>query len=333
MGLSALRSYIPYTAGLGAALAVLVVSFSQLSAASENSVVVRIGTGGSGGSYLPFGSLIAGSYSELDSVLAIAQRSNGSVSNVQDMGQGLLEAALAQSDIVHWAYRGDESFVESGPIENLRTLASLYLESFHFVVRTGSGIKDLKDLSGKLVSTDEVGSGTQINVQHVLRSQGLAELDIKWVYLKPIDAIDRLRRGALDAFFVVAGYPIAGITELVEDGVGTLLPLGIAENSELLGRFPFFTQDEIPRQIYGNNEAVTTLAVPAQLIVDAALDEETVYELTRQLWEPRTLDMLRTNHPKGSEVNFDTALIGLSAPLHPGAERYYRERAHRHLKR
>ena len=296
--------------------------------AAESSSLVRIGTGGSGGSYLPVGSLIASSYSQLDAVTAIAQRSNGSVANVQDLGEGLLEAALAQADIVHWAYRGDESFSETGAIENLRTLASLYLESLHFVVRDGSGIEELRDLSGKRVSTDEIGSGTQINVQHVLRSQGLADLDIKWVYLKPIDAIDRLRRGALDAFFVVAGYPVAGVTELIEEGIGNILPLGIADDSELLKDFPFFTVDDIPGHVYGNEQTVSTLAVPAQLIVDARIDEEIAYDLTRQLWAQSTLASLRDNHPKGSEVNFSSALIGLSAPLHPGAARYYRERAH-----
>ena len=315
-------------AAAGRWLVTVTITLSPPLFGADTATLVRIGTGGSGGSYLPVGSLIAGSYSQLDSVMAIAQRSNGSVANVQDLGEGLLEAALAQADIVHWAYRGDESFAQSGAIDNLRTLASLYLESVHFVVREGSGIEELKDLSGKRVSTDEIGSGTQINVQHVLRSQGLAELDIKWVYLKPIDAIDRLRRGALDAFFVVAGYPAAGVNELIEEGVGRLLPLGIPVDSELLKNFPFFTVDEIPGDVYGSQQSVTTLAVPAQLIVDARLNEEIVYELTRQLWQPGTLTLLKENHPKGSEVNFSSALIGLSAPLHRGAARFYRERAH-----
>ena len=303
----------------------LVATMGQAVAERET---IRIGTGGSGGSYLPIGTLIAGSFSELDSVLAIAQRSNGSVSNVRDMGRGVLEVAMAQSDIVHWAYRGDESFSDTGAIGNLRTLASLYLESMHFVARADSGIKELKDLSGKRVSIDEIGSGTQINVQHVLRSQGLSDLEIKWVYLKPIDAIDRLRRGALDAFFVVAGYPVSGIAELVEDGVGMLLPLDVPAESGLLDNLPFFTPDQIPGQTYGDQAAIRTLAVPAQLIVDASLSDQTVYELTQKLWEARTLSTLVSNHPKGTEVSFDTALIGLSAPLHPGAERYYRETTH-----
>lgn len=309
------------------AFTVLAVTATPLRA-SDSDLIVRIGTGGSGGSYLPIGSLIASSFSELDAILAVAQRSNGSVANVNDVGDGLLEAALAQSDIVHWAFRGDESFAPAGAIDNLRTLASLYLESVHFVVRADSGITQLRDLSGKRVSTDEIGSGTQINVQHVLRAQGLDQLDIKWVYLKPIDAIDRLRRGALDAFFVVAGYPVAGVTELVEDGIGQLLPLGITPESKLLSDFPFFTLDDIPRQTYGNMDAVSTLAVPAQLIVDENLSDDIVFELTRKLWDDKTLKRLRDNHPKGREVSFASALVGLSAPLHPGAERFYRENAH-----
>ncbi len=290
--------------------------------------IFRIGTGGSGGSYFPIGSLIAQELTAHCPVLALAQRSKGSASNVQDIGAGLLEAALAQADVVHWAYHGTAEFKESGPIENLRTVATLYLESLHFVVRTDSGIEGFRDLAGKRVSTDEIGSGTQLNVQQVIRSQGLSEEEIKLVYLKPIDAIDRFRRGALDAFFVVAGYPVNGVSELVEDGVGKILPLEIAVDSPLLTDFPFLTVDEIPQNTYGNSQAVKTLAVPAQLIVDAGLDSDLIYRITQTLWDKKTLAVLSANHPKGGEVAFDSALAGLIAPLHEGAARYYSEQAH-----
>ncbi len=299
----------------------------------QNPSVLRIGTGGSSGSYFPIGSIIAQEISEHCEVLALAQRSNGSASNVRDIGGGLLESALAQADVVHWAYSGTAEFESSGPIENLRTVATLYLESLHFVVRSDSGVESLTDLIGKRVSTDEIGSGTQLNVQQVLRSQGLAEEEIKLVYLKPIDAIDRFRRGALDAFFVVAGYPVNGVSELIEEGVGKLLPLEISLESQLLKDFPFLTIDEIPGNTYGNADAVTTLAVPAQLVVDADLDSELVYRITKTLWDDRTLQQLSENHPKGNEVAFASALAGLTVPLHPGAERYYTERSHPYLDR
>ena len=295
--------------------------------------VFRLGTGGSSGSYFPIGSIVAQEITQHTNVLALAQRSNGSASNVRDIDAGLLEAALAQADVVHWAYHGTEEFSDSDQINSLRTVATLYLESLHFVVRTDSGIESLEDLTGKRVSIDEIGSGTQLNVQQVLRSQGLAEEDIKLVYLKPIDAIDRFRRGSLDAIFVVAGYPVNGVTELIETGIGKLLPLEISMESQLLRDFPFLTLDEIPANTYGSSGAVNTLAVPAQLVVDASLDNDLIYLITRTLWHNNTLHQLSENHPKGSEVVFSSALTGLVTPLHPGAVKFYVEREHPDINR
>jgi TRAP transporter TAXI family solute receptor len=300
---------------------------------TQSMPVFRLGTGGSSGSYFPIGSIVAQEISQHADVLALAQRSNGSASNVRDIDSGLLEAALAQADVVHWAYNGTEEFSDSDPINSLRTVATLYLESLHFVVRSDSGIESLDDLPGKRVSTDEIGSGTQLNVQQVLRSQGLAEEDIKLVYLKPIDAIDRFRRGSLDAFFVVAGYPVNGVTELIETGIGKVLPLEISIESQLLIDSPFLTVDEIPANTYGSSGAVTTLAVPAQLIVDASLDNDLIYRITRTLWDNNTLQQLSENHPKGSEVALSSALTGLVTPLHPGAAKFYVERKHPGLNR
>ncbi len=299
----------------------------------------RIGTGGSSGAYFPIGSLIARGISggpesvqkkgfELPNLLALAQRSNGSAANVSDIGDGLLEAGLAQADVVHWAFNGAGPFSDAAPMSNLRTIGTLYFESLHLVVRADSDIVGLKDLLGKLVSVDEVGSGTQLNVRHILKTQGLGLEDIKTVYLKPIDAIDRLRRKQLDAFFVVAGYPVAGVSELVADGVGRIVPIFGPDIRSLQSSFPFFIVDKIPANTYGNARDVETLAVPAQLVVRADLDDELVYRIAGLLWSDETLKLLGEGHPKASEMSFLSALVGLSAPLHPGAEKYYQEHGH-----
>lgn len=318
-------------------LIVLMMIFMPL--ANSQPDPFRIGTGGSAGTYFPIGSLIAQGISgrpdsvqkddfELPNLLALAQRSNGSAANVSDIGDGLLEAGLAQADVVHWAFNGAGPFSGAAPISNLRTIGTLYFESLHLVVRADSDIFEVKDLVGKLVSVDEIGSGTQLNVQHIISTQGLGLDDIKTVYLKPIDAIDRLRREQLDAFFVVAGYPVAGVSELIADGVGRIVPIFGPDIISLQRSFPFFIVDKIPANTYGIARDVETLAVPAQLVVSADLDDNLVYRIAGLLWSDETLKLLSEGHPKGSELNFLSALVGLSAPLHPGAEKYYQKHGH-----
>lgn len=327
---------------------VLVLAFALLRPVSaqfpdDQVYPFRIGTGGNAGTYFPIGSLIARGISgraavqncekcPRSEILALAQRSNGSAANVNDIGAGLLESGLSQADVVHWAYNGAGAFSGVEPISNLRTIATLYFESLHLVVHVDSGITEMSDLVGKRVSVDEVGSGTQLNVEYVLQSQGIEGEDLQTVYLKATDAIDRLRRQQLDAFFIVAGYPVAGVSELIENGIGRIVPIDSPDISALLREYPFFTIDEIPVNTYGNDEKVETLAVPAQLIVSADMDEDLVYQITALLWSEVTLNLLSQGHPKGREVKFSTALVGLSAPLHPGAERLYRERAHHYFR-
>lgn len=330
----------------------LALTLTTVGSGFADPVPFRIGTGGSSGTYLPIGSLIARGISAHNicgqvcaennesknaglntdvsdpSWLALAQRSNGSAANVSDIGNGLLEAGLAQADVVHWAYNGVGAFTDKEPILNLRTVATLYLESLHLIVKSDSDIMDLQGLVGKQVSIDEIGSGTQLNVQQFLSFEGIDLEALQLVYLKPIDAIDRMRLGQLDAFFVVAGYPVSSVSELISDGVGRIVPIKVQDIAALVRDYPFFTRDTIPRNTYGNDVGIETLAVPAQLVVDANLDDDLIYRITSLLWSDRTLRLVREGHPKGSEFKFTSALAGVSAPLHPGAERYYRQNAH-----
>jgi len=296
----------------------------------------RIGTGGTAGAYFPIGSLIAEALSyrakgeedekaAIDDLLVLAQRSKGSVANVVDIGSNLLESGLAQADVVHWAYEGTGPFDGSTPLAHLRAVATLYFESLHLVAHVDSGIASIADLPGHRVSVDEVGSGTELDVITVLQAYGIANDDLQMVYLKPTDAIDRLRRDELDAFFIVAGYPVSGVSALIEEGKATLIPISGPQIDSLLQESPFFTRDTIPAGAYATTDPVPTLSVAAQWIVNAALDEALIYRITRQLWSTETRKRLLDGHPKGREISISSALRGVSIPLHPGAERYYAE--------
>lgn len=317
---------------LGVLLAVVCLPVN----AADDPITFRIGTGGSGGTYLPIGSLIAKAISgtnELNhgktfyepQLIALAQRSTGSVSNVEDINSGLLEAGLAQADVVHWAYNGTGPFENEVPQENLRGLATLYLESVHLIVRDDAQINDIHDLVGKRVSLDEKGSGTRLDMLSILDAYDLTIDSIKAFYLKTSDAIDRLRTNELDAIFLVAGYPVNVVSELVAEGKARVVPI-IGPPVEVISNdYPFFSIDSIPANTYKNKEAIATLGVPAQMIINSQVNDELAYNITSMLWNPNTLKMLRMGHPKGNDVQLSSALTGMDLPLHPGAERYYRE--------
>ena len=312
----------------------LVLSLLPSIAYSEPTLL-RIGTGGSEGTYFPIGTLIAEAVTgtidtqspeQEPDLIAIAQRATGSASNVDDLNAGLLEGALAQADIVHWAFNGTGPFSAEVARDNIRGLATLYLESMHLVVRAGSDINSIYDLEGRRVSLDEQGSGTRLDSLVLLEEFGLTSDNVSIVYLKTSDAIDRMQDDELDAFFVIAGYPIELVSQLVSEGLATVIPITGPLVEKIIEEYPFFSRDSIPAGIYKNDDQLQTIGVPAQLILHKALDEELVYKLTSRLWQKETLTHLSNGHPKGADVKLESALTGMGIPLHPGAWRYYLEK-------
>lgn len=314
----------------------LICIVATQSVAVAEPVVIRLGTGGSGGTYFPIGSLIARAISGPAGVhahesfyeselFAITQRSTGSASNVLDISEGLLEAGLAQANVVHWAFNGSGPF-ENGPAyDSLRGLATLYMESVHLIARTDANITTIEDLKNKRVSLDEQGSGTQLDALHILAAYGLSTQSFDAVYLKPADAINRLRNNELDAFFIIAGYPVKAVSNLVDSGQATIVSITGEPLESLMEKYPFFSKNNIPENTYKNNGSIETLGVPAQLIVSSNIDEELVYNITSMLWSDATKKLLDSGHPKGKEVRLESALAGMNIPLHPGAARFYKE--------
>ncbi len=299
----------------------------------------RIGTGGVAGTYYPIGGVIAHAISNPPGsrpcdaggscgppgLLVIAQSANGSVANVRDIQHGALESGFVQSDIAFWAYTGSGTFRGRPPFRNLRTIANLYPESVHIVVRRESDIRSVRDLVGKRVSLDEPGSGTLIDAELVLGMYGIAIDDIDAAYMKPGVAIERIRRNQLDAFFFVAGYPARAVSELAADAQVRLLPIDGAAAERLTARYRFFARDHIPEGVYPGIPRIATISVGAQWLVSAAVDPELVYAITRALWNHNSRRLLDNGHAKGQAIRLETALDGIAVPLHSGAQRYYRE--------
>lgn len=300
----------------------------------------RIGTGGTAGTYYPIGGLIANAISSppgsracedggscgVPGLIATAVASNGSVGNVNSINGGTLEAGFSQSDVAYWAQTGTGLFENQPAVDKLRLIANLYPESIHLVARAGAGITSVSDLAGKRVSLDEPGSGTLVDAKIILGAFGLSESDVDAEYLKPDQAADRMRDGAMDAFFFVGGYPAGAIAELSSQSDVVIVPISGPEVDKLREEYSFFASDAFPAGTYDGQEAeVPTISVGAQMVTSADLSDDLVYGITKALYNENTQKLFAAGHAKGKMITLESAIQGAGIPFHPGAEKYYRE--------
>ena len=298
-----------------------------------------IGTGGTAYTYYPVGGMIANAISKppgsrecgkggscgVPNLIASAVSSRGSVDNVNAIISGLRNSGFAQSDVAYWAYTGTGTMEGKEPAKDLRTIAALFQEHIHLVALKKSNINSVKDLKGKRVSLDEPGSGTYVDAKLILESNGLSTSDVKAEALKGKAATDALRNGKVDAIFVVAGFPTGAIVELASAVDVKLVPIDGAGAKALTSKYGFFSQSPIPSGTYEGVDEVNTVAVGAQWFTSAKEDNELIYQITKALWNKESRKLMDVGHAKGKTITPETALSGVGVPLHPGAEKFYKE--------
>jgi uncharacterized protein len=309
------------------ALGASALALAASGARAQAPAFFRIGTGGTAGTYYPVGGLIANAVSNPPSLVVTAVASNGSVANVNAITGGAAESGFSQADVAYWAYTGTGVFDGRPKVADLRSIANLYPESVHVVVRKAAGAKSIADLKGKKISIDEPGSGTLINAKAILAAHGLGDRDYTAEFLKPNQAAEKMKDGTVDAFFFTGGFPAAAISELASTGSGIdLLPVTGAAAEKLIKDLPFFSADEIPAGTYKDVGAAKTVAVGAHWVTSAKVSNDTVYEIVKGLWSDKTRAALDNGHAKGKAIRKETALTGLQGvPLHDGAAKFYRE--------
>lgn len=300
----------------------------------------RIGTAATGGSYFEVGGIVASAISRpadgppcgrggscgVPGLVVVAQATPGSIANLRSIDGGKIESGFAQADLAGWAYQGLRIFAPTGPLRQLRAIASLFPEATHLVVRADSGVHSIADLKGKTVSLGEAGSGTAADAAVLLEAAGLGETDLTRKYLRPGPEAEELKAGTLDAFFLVGGYPVPAIRDLAAGVPIRLIPIEGKLIDALHKDFSFYYPTEIPAGTYpGLDTATPTLGFSALWLVNADVNADLVYAITKSLWNPATAKLLSDLDPIGKEIVLARALDGLSVPLHPGAARYYRE--------
>jgi TRAP transporter TAXI family solute receptor len=320
---------------LGAAL----VAGVATTAAAQDLKFFTIGTGGTAYTYYPVGGVIANAISKppgsrpceeggscgVDGLIASAVSSRGSVDNVNAIISGLRNSGFAQSDVAYWAYTGTGTMEGKAPAEDLRTIAALFEEHIHLVALADSGINSVADLKGKRVSLDEPGSGTYVDANMILEAAGVSSDDISAEALKGGAAAEALRNGKIDAFFVVAGYPTGSLVELASAADIKLVPIDGPAADALTEKYGFFAKSDIPEGAYEGIATTPTVAVGAQWFTSAKEDDELIYQITKALWNEKSRKLLDVGHAKGKSITLETALNGIGVPLHPGAERFYKE--------
>lgn len=313
---------------LSLSLALILIFAVALSACGggeqANTKFFNITTGGTGGTYYPVGGAIAMLLTDnLEDLTVTAQAGNASVANCNLIAEHETESALVQNNVAFWAYNGIGTF-EGQKIENLRGIASLYPEAIQIIALKDSNINSIEDLKGKKVSVGEQGSGVDFDVRNILAAHDMTYDDFDVDYLSFSESAQKLKDKQIDAAFVTAGYPTSSVMDVALSREIVLVPISEEKIEKMIETSPYYAKTVIPGGTYqGVDEDTVTATTMAMWVVDADADEELVYQMTKTMWENRTV--LEEAHEKGKDITLETGLDGMGIPLHPGAERYYTE--------
>ena len=328
-----------FTKLTGAALATCMMAGA---ASAQDMQFFRIGTGGAGGTYFPIGGIIANAISNppgsrscdeggncgVPGLVAIAQSTNASAHNVNAIQAGQMEAGLSGAATLHFAYHGIGKY-EGNAKPDLRVIANLFPEDLHLVMPKGGSLNGLADLKGKRVGIAQAGSGTQIAVELILGDHDVNRGNIEEAELNNSQSAERIADGQLDAYFYAAGTPVAAMIQLDNTKGMELYNWTDEEVAQANKTVPYYIPSTIPAGTYpGVDYDVNTVAVSGILVTNANIDEELIYQITKAMWSKTARKLLDNGHPKGKVITAETALdgvAGIGVPLHPGAERFYRE--------
>lgn len=290
---------------------------------------ISIGTGGVTGVYYPTGGAICRMMAKTRSehgIRCAVESTGGSVYNVNAVRSGELEFGVAQSDVQYKAVHGEGSLADAGPNPDLRSVFSIHPEPFTVVARADAGIVNFEDLAGKRVNVGNPGSGQRDTMEVVMAELGWDMSTFALASeLQAAEQSQALCDNNIDAMVYTVGHPSGSIQEATTACDAVLVNVSGDAIDALVEANPYYRTATIPGGMYRGNDADTaTFGVGATLVTSASVSEETVYQLVKAVFED--IDGFRSLHP--AFANLDPAEMandGLSAPLHPGAERYYRE--------
>ncbi len=290
---------------------------------------VTIGTGGVTGVYYPTGGAICRLLNKTrkqHGIRCSVESTGGSIYNLNAIRNGELDLGVAQSDWQYHAYHGTSKFKDAGPNKDLRAVFSIHPEPFTVVARADSGIKNFDDLKGKRVNVGNPGSGQRGTMEVVMKAKGWTMKDFKLASeLKSSEQSKALCDNKIDAMVFTVGHPSGSIKEATTSCDAVLVNVAGPAIDKLVAEHDYYRKATIPGGMYrGNPNDVQTFGVGATLVTSAKVPDEVVYNLVKAVFE--NFDTFRKLHPAFKNLKKEEMIKdGLSAPLHPGAIKYYKE--------
>ena len=306
--------------GLIAAAAALAASAAVLAAPT----FINILTGGTSGVYYPIGVALSQIYGEgIEGSKATVQSTKASVENLNLLQAGRGELALALGDAVADAWKGEAEAGFKAPLDKLRAIAAAYSNYIQIVASAESGIKTLADLKGKSISVGAPKSGTELNARAIFKAAGLTYEDMgKVEFLPYAESVELMKNRQLDATLQSSGLGMAAYRDLAAMMAVRFIPIPDAV-VEKIGS-PAYQPGVIPANTYdGQTEDVPTAAIANIFVSQSRVSDELAYEMTKLMFT--NLDRLSAAHAAAKGIKLDKAAKRLPIPLHPGAERYYKE--------
>ena len=300
------------------------VAFSG-SALAQKSQFVNVLTGGQSGVYYPLGVALSQLYAqEIPGVKATAQVTKASAENMNLLQAGRGELAWALADSVSDAWQGNAEAGFTQKLDKLRGLSGTYNNYIQIVANADTGITKLEDLKGKRISVGAARSGTELNARAIFKAAGLSYDDFSKVEYLPFgESVELMKNRQLDATLQSAGLGVSSIRDLATSVKIVVVPVP-NEVVEKVGDAAYQAAI-IPANTYaGQTEDLPTAAIPNFLVTHSGVSDELAYQMTKVLYEH--LDVLQSSHNAAKAIRIENAVKGMPVPIHPGAERYYKEK-------
>jgi TRAP transporter TAXI family solute receptor len=285
---------------------------------------INVLTGGTSGVYYPLGVALANSIGKaMPELKTSVQATKASVENLNLLQAGRGEVAFTLGDSLSDAWKGNEEAGFKTPLTKLRGIAAIYPNYIQIVARADSGIKTLADLKGKKISVGAPKSGTELNARAILNAAGITYKDFAKVEYLPFgESVELMKNRQLDVTLQSAGLGVSALRDLATSVDIIIVPITpdiIKKTND-----PAYLPATIPANTYrGQTTDVAAAAVQNYLVTQDGVSSDTVYKITKALWTG--LDQLTAAHSAAKSIDLKHALDGMPVPLHPGAEKYYKE--------
>jgi uncharacterized protein len=292
--------------------------------ASHAAEFINVLTGGTSGVYYPLGVSLTQIYGKvMPDAKTSVQATKASAENLNLLQAGKGEVAFTLGDTLSEAWKGNAEAGFKTKLDKLRTLAAIYPNYIHFLAAADAGIKSLADLKGKRVSVGAPKSGTELNSRDILKAAGMSYADLgKVEYLGYAESVELIKNRQLDATLLSSGLGVAAVRDLATAVKIVVIPIP-AEIVTKIGDVAY-QNGVIPANTYnGQTTDVHTVAVPNYLVTHAGVSDDTVYKMTKSMFE--NLDAMVASHAAAKAIKKESAASGSPVPLHPGAEKYYKE--------